>query len=193
MRHHTSPGCWPTMTRARNKPLLLMGRPRRWECCLGVPLEASSICWCWEVVRKGIQLKKIQGKEKVQGKVNVFTLRKRREQLEDPKVSCVGVWLVVSNSVRPYGLQPTRLLCPWCSPGKNTGVDRHALLQGIFPTQESKQCLLCLLHWQVDTLPLGPPEKSDITNTVYKSLLLYFDVLSLEKSIEQYLHQAHDK
>ena len=30
---------------------------------------------------------------------------------------------------------PTRLLCPWDSPGKNTGVGCHALLQGIFPAQ----------------------------------------------------------
>ena len=30
---------------------------------------------------------------------------------------------------------PTRLPCPWDSPGKNTGVGCHALLQGIFPTQ----------------------------------------------------------
>ena len=30
-----------------------------------------------------------------------------------------------------------RLLCPWDSPGKNTGVGCHALLQGIFPTQGS--------------------------------------------------------
>ena len=34
-----------------------------------------------------------------------------------------------------YGLQPTGLLCPWDSPGKNTEVGCHALLQGIFPTQ----------------------------------------------------------
>ena len=33
------------------------------------------------------------------------------------------------------GLQPTRLLCPWDSLGKNTGVGCHALLHGIFPTQ----------------------------------------------------------
>ena len=33
-------------------------------------------------------------------------------------------------------------------PGKNTGVGCHALLQGIFLTQGSNQCLLCLLHWQ---------------------------------------------
>ena len=32
---------------------------------------------------------------------------------------------VVSDSVRPHGLQPTRLLRPWDSPGKNTGVGCH--------------------------------------------------------------------
>ena len=37
-------------------------------------------------------------------------------------------------------------------PGKNTGVGCHFILQGIFPTQRSN---LCLLHWQVDSLPLG--------------------------------------
>ena len=35
----------------------------------------------------------------------------------------------------PYGPQPARLLCPWDSPGKNTGIGCHFLLQGIFPTQ----------------------------------------------------------
>ena len=43
----------------------------------------------------------------------------------------------VSDSLRLYGLQPARLLCPWDSPGKNTGVGRRALLRGIFPTQGS--------------------------------------------------------
>ena len=44
---------------------------------------------------------------------------------------------VMSNSLKPYGLQPTRLLCPWNYPGKNTGVGSHSLLQEIFPTQGS--------------------------------------------------------
>ena len=35
----------------------------------------------------------------------------------------------MSDSVRPHGLQPTRLLRPWDSPGKNTGVGCHFLLQ----------------------------------------------------------------
>ena len=43
---------------------------------------------------------------------------------------------VVSNSLQPCGLQPTRLLCPRGSPGKNTAVGSHSLLlQRIFSTQ----------------------------------------------------------
>ena len=42
---------------------------------------------------------------------------------------------VMSDSLRPLGLKPTRLLCPWDFPGRNTGVGCHALPQGIFPTQ----------------------------------------------------------
>ena len=48
---------------------------------------------------------------------------------------------------------PARLLCPWDSPGKNTGVGRHALLQGILPTQGLNLHLLCLLHGQAGSLP----------------------------------------
>ena len=33
----------------------------------------------------------------------------------------------------------------------------HFLFQGIFPTQGSNPCLLHLLHWQADSLPLAPP------------------------------------
>ena len=44
---------------------------------------------------------------------------------------------VVSNSLRTHRLYPTRLLCPWDFPGKNTGVSCHFLLQSIFPTQGS--------------------------------------------------------
>ena len=43
---------------------------------------------------------------------------------------------VVSDSLRPHGLQPARVLCPWDSPGKNPGVGCNFLLQGIFPTQD---------------------------------------------------------
>ena len=45
----------------------------------------------------------------------------------------------------------------WNSPGKNTGVGCHALLQGIFLTQALNPHLLCLLHWQAGSLLLVPP------------------------------------
>ena len=57
-------------------------------------------------------------------------------------VLCVSC-SVMSDSLRPHGLSPTRLLCPWNSPGKNTRMDSHSLLQGIFPAQGSN---LGLLH-----------------------------------------------
>jgi len=63
---------------------------------------------------------------------------------------------VVYSSLQPYGLWPARFLCPWHSPGKNTGVGCHALLQGICPTQGWN---LHLLHWQAGSLPLASPGK----------------------------------
>ena len=63
---------------------------------------------------------------------------------------------IMSNTLWPHGLYPTRLLCPWDSPGKKTGVGCLSLLQGIFPTQVLNPCLL---HWQADSLLAEPPEK----------------------------------
>ena len=72
---------------------------------------------------------------------------------------------VVSHSQWSYGLQPLRLLCPWDSPGKNTGMGCHFLLQEIFLTRRSNPSLLWLLHWQVDSLPLEPYGKPQMTMT----------------------------
>ena len=46
------------------------------------------------------------------------------------------------SHVQLFELLPARVFCPWDSPGKNTGVGCHALLQGIFLTQGSKPCLV---------------------------------------------------
>ena len=51
---------------------------------------------------------------------------------------------VVSNSVRPHRRQPTRLPRPWDSPGKNTGVGCHFLLQCMKGKSESKVAQSCL-------------------------------------------------
>ena len=60
---------------------------------------------------------------------------------------------VLSDSLRLHGLGPPRFPCPWDSPGKNTGVGSHSLLQGIFLTRGSnpgllhcRQILYCLSH-----------------------------------------------
>ena len=49
----------------------------------------------------------------------------------------------MSNSVRPHRQPPTRLLCPWDSPGKNTGVDCHFLLQCMKVKSESEVAQSC--------------------------------------------------
>ena len=80
---------------------------------------------------------------------------------------------VVSDSLRPHGLHPTRLLCPWDSPGKNTGASSHSLLQEIFPTQALN---LGLLHWG-QTLP--PPILPQSRRRLYPAAMQEFRVRSL--------------
>ena len=50
----------------------------------------------------------------------------------------------MSDSVRPHRRQPTRLPRPWDSPGKNTGVGCHFLLQCINVKSESEVAQSCL-------------------------------------------------
>ena len=82
------------------------------------------------------------------------------------------VALVMYDSLRPYGLQPARLLWQWDSLGKNTGVGCHFLLQGIFLMQGSSLCLLCLMYWQVDSLPTEPPGKPKCM-CIYRNTHIY--------------------
>ena len=70
---------------------------------------------------------------------------------------CVCVLAAQSGlTLQPYGLWPSRLLCPWDSPGKDTGVGCHSLHQRNFPTQGSnpgllhhRQVLYCLSYREV--------------------------------------------
>ena len=65
---------------------------------------------------------------------------------------------VVSDSSRPHGLQPTRLLCPWDFPGKSTGVGCHCLLQGLTAAAAAKLHQSCLtLCDPIDGSPAGSP------------------------------------
>ena len=99
--------------------------------------------------------------------------------------------LVVSDSLPPHGPLPIRLLCPWNSPGKNTGVGCHFLLQGIFPAQGSnpglphcRQTLYSLSHQVFFTNWEGAPKwdflthffwgKKVHTNKQWKLILFFF-------------------
>ena len=62
----------------------------------------------------------------------------------------------MSNSVRPHRWQPTRLPCPWDSPGKNTGVGCHFLLQCMKVKSESEVTQSCpTLRDPMDCSPPG--------------------------------------
>ena len=65
---------------------------------------------------------------------------------------------VVSDSVRPHRRQPTRLPRPWDSPGKNTGVGCHFLLQCMKVKSESEVAQSCLTL--SDPMDCSPPGSS---------------------------------
>ena len=66
----------------------------------------------------------------------IYTVSVKR--FENICCCCCYIALVVSDSVRPHRRQPTRLPCPWDSPGKNTGVGCHCLLQCMKVKSESE-------------------------------------------------------
>ena len=70
--------------------------------------------------------------------------------------SLSGVWLLCSSMDCGLPGSPTHGLS-----GQGYWSGFHFLLQGIFPTQESNPCLLRLLHWWVDSLPLSTWEVLD--------------------------------
>ena len=94
-------------------------------------------------------------------------------------LSCVRLFVTL------WTIQPTRLLCPRYSPGKNTGVGYHTLLQGIFPTQGSnlgllhcRQILYRLSHQGVFLLCL--------CDLIFPCYLLYYAV-----PVNPCLHEQH--
>ena len=93
------------------------------------------------------------------------------------KTKCVSR-SVMPDSLRPHGLQPTRLLCPGDFPDKDTGVGCRFLLQGIFPTQGSN---LGLLHCRQILYRLNyevPGHKSSI-------MFYYFQISAIKIPKEQ--------
>ena len=63
--------------------------------------------------------------------------------LMDRVAAAAAVTSVVSDSVRPHRWKPTKLPRPWDSPGKDTGVGCHFLLQCMKVKSESEVAQLC--------------------------------------------------
>ena len=61
---------------------------------------------------------------------------------------------VMSDPLRPQGLKPARLLCPWDSPGKGTGGGLPFPPPGDLPHLGIEPASVCLLYRQADSLPL---------------------------------------
>ena len=80
-------------------------------------------------------------------------------QLPSPPQTWWGVYVQSLSCVRLSAAPrtvPRGLLCPWNSPGRNTGAGCHFPLQGTFPAQGWNPRLLCPLHWQAYSLPPVP-------------------------------------
>ena len=148
-----SPAFWPVALCMLDDKRFLMGYAGRSPCTVVCPTRALHVCPLWLSPgpwpsRKGRASQLLQCSD-AEGSSQTQTVSFIWHACE--------VTSVMSYSLLHYGPQPSRLLCPWYSPGKNTGVGCHLLFQGLFPTQRSNPHLLCLLHWQAGSLPLAPP------------------------------------
>ena len=85
----------------------------------------------------------------------------------------------------PWTIQPTLVFCLWNFPGKKTVMGCHFLLQGSFPTKESNPCILCLFHWQANSLPLAPSGKmvsSNICCQLHKEVVTLYCLMKIQGS-----------
>ena len=88
--------------------------------------------------------------------------------------AAAAVTSVVSDSVRPHRRQPTRLHRPWDSPGKNTGVGCHFLLQCTKGKSESEVAQSCpTLHDPMDCNPPGSSVRGIFQTRVLKWVAIW--------------------
>ena len=83
--------------------------------------------------------------------------------------------------------QPTRLLCPWDFPGKDTGVGCHFLLQGIFPTQGSN---LGILHLRQILLGIESSHWGLRTSLQHQPKVCLCSVEALRKSLSSLMERT---
>ena len=96
---------------------------------------------------------------------------------------------VVSDSLRPHGLQPTRLLCPWDFPGKSTGVGCHCLLRDCL-----SEFTQIHAHWVGDAIyaphPLLPPSTFAFDLSQHQGLFQLVGSLHQVAKVLELQHQS---
>ena len=100
----------------------------------------------------------------------------------------------MSNSVRPHRWQPTRLHHPWDSPGKNTGVGCHCLLQCMKVKSESEVAQSCpILSEPMDCSPPGSSIHGIFQARVLEWVAIAFseEISSLFLSVIIVLYSVH--
>ena len=86
-------------------------------------------------------------------------------------------------TVRPHRQQPTKLLCPWDSPGKNTGVGCHFLLQCRKVKSESKVAQSCLTLCN----PMDCSLPGSSIHGVFQARILEWGAIAFSASIVRYV------
>ena len=97
----------------------------------------------------------------------------------NPCCCCCSVASVVSDSVRPHRRQPTRLPNPWDSPGKNTEVGCHFLLQCMKVKSQSEVAQLC--PTPSDPMDCSPPGSS--VHGIFQARVLEWGAIAFSASI----------
>ena len=84
--------------------------------------------------------------------------------------SALSVCSVMSDSLRPHGLQPTKFFCPWNFPSKNTGMGCHFLPMGISPPKDQNRVSCMVDGFFTTVLPRKP--SSPLTFSYYILILV---------------------
>ena len=85
----------------------------------------------------------------------------------------------MSDFLRPHRQQPTRIRRPWDSPGKNTGVGCHFLLQRMKVKSESEVAQSCPTLW--DPMDCSPPGSS--VHGIFQARVLEWGAIALAVNI----------
>ena len=162
----------------------------KWHCAV-----TGTLCWCQEVLSPVPSRSShcVPPMEDSLEAVNFcdFTNTARALFLcrfQKETCCCCQVTSVVSDSVRPHRWQPTRLPCPWDSPGKNTGVGCHFLLQCMKVKSEREVTRSCpTLH---DPMDCSLPGSS--IHGIFQGRILEWGAIAFSKrrhsSVQLYAH-----